>query len=317
MKKIINSLPSLVIVGLSCCVLLLSWTVSKTKHEKKWLQQLAADKEELLEFYARQVRYNNNLQGHYSTIQLNDSQNKPLLFSSFVHDAPKLFFRFTEQNCTACIEAEIPKLKALAKIIGKDKIVVLTSNEPGSKAIQFIKRNYQLEFPIFDVAQDQLKSLEIEGLNTPYLFVGDSNGLRNFFVPEKSLPELSDIYYSAVANAFLIRFANERPQDNLPTSKIKFERNVIDFKDIHYEHPVIGKYQFTNNGVHPLQLIKVVPDCNCMVSEWPRYLIQPGDSAEISIRYNANTVGKFEKTIKVFANIDTPIVLRAQGTVIQ
>jgi uncharacterized protein (TIGR02145 family) len=59
--------------------------------------------------------------------------------------------------------------------------------------------------------------------------------------------------------------------------------------------------------------------CSCTVPNWPKDFIQPGDTAEISIIYDAKKVGKFSRSVTISTNdtIKPVIILKIKGEVLQ
>ncbi|HLT74888.1 MAG TPA: DUF1573 domain-containing protein [Ohtaekwangia sp.] len=88
-----------------------------------------------------------------------------------------------------------------------------------------------------------------------------------------------------------------------PDASFKWESLVHDFGTIKRNVPVSHKFTFTNNGDAPLVISSVQASCGCTVADYSKDPIPPGAEGYVSATYNAATVGTFNKTVTVNANI--------------
>ena len=73
-----------------------------------------------------------------------------------------------------------------------------------------------------------------------------------------------------------------------------------DFGDIGQGKPVLFSFRLRNDGTEPLVIENVRPACGCTTPDWPREAIAAGDTATITVTYNARTKGYFYKLVKVY-----------------
>ncbi len=83
------------------------------------------------------------------------------------------------------------------------------------------------------------------------------------------------------------------------------ENTTHDFGKIKQGEPVTHEFKFTNTGKTPLVITNVKPSCGCTTPDWSREPIMPGGQGFIKATFNAGTVGAFNKTITVTANIES------------
>jgi uncharacterized protein (DUF58 family) len=84
---------------------------------------------------------------------------------------------------------------------------------------------------------------------------------------------------------------------------ILFEEEKHDFGTIKQGEIVEYTFKFTNNGSKPLVISNVRTTCGCTVPTWPKTPIQPGQSADITARFNsAGKMGKQNKVITIDSN---------------
>ncbi len=100
-------------------------------------------------------------------------------------------------------------------------------------------------------------------------------------------------------------------------AKIEFKTDVIDYGTIEKGADGVRTFEFTNTGDAPLIISKVSSTCGCTVPKKPKGPILPGDTGEISVKYDTNRVMPIRKTITVLSNAVTPTVaLKIKGNVV-
>ncbi len=100
-------------------------------------------------------------------------------------------------------------------------------------------------------------------------------------------------------------------------AKIEFKTDTIDYGTIEKGANGVRVFEFTNTGNAPLIISDVKSTCGCTVPKKPEGPIMPGQTGEISVKYDTNRVNPIRKTITVTSNADTPTVaLKIKGEVI-
>ena len=100
-------------------------------------------------------------------------------------------------------------------------------------------------------------------------------------------------------------------------AKIEFKSTTIDYGTIEKGSDGVRVFEFTNTGNAPLIISNVKSTCGCTVPKKPDGPIMPGETGEISVKYDTNRVNPIRKTITVTSNADTPTVaLKIKGEVI-
>ena len=99
-------------------------------------------------------------------------------------------------------------------------------------------------------------------------------------------------------------------------AKIQFDKMVHDFGKIAYEGNATVTFTFTNKGDLPLVIINCRATCGCTEPKWSVEPVKPGEKGEITVSYNTQITGPFNKPITVLTNADTSsVVLTIKGTV--
>lgn len=100
-------------------------------------------------------------------------------------------------------------------------------------------------------------------------------------------------------------------------AKIEFKTDTIDYGTVEKGADGIRVFEFTNTGNAPLIISDVKSTCGCTVPKKPEGPIMPGQTGEISVKYDTNRVNPIRKTITVISNADTPTVaLKIKGEVV-
>jgi hypothetical protein len=100
-------------------------------------------------------------------------------------------------------------------------------------------------------------------------------------------------------------------------AEIEFEEDVYDFGDVTPKGKVTHEFSFTNTSDNPLVITQATASCGCTVPSYPTKPIEPGESGEISVIYNAaSTPGDVTKTVTVVANTyPAKTILTLKGTI--
>jgi hypothetical protein len=91
-----------------------------------------------------------------------------------------------------------------------------------------------------------------------------------------------------------------------------------DFGKIKQGTPVTHEFKFTNNGKVPLVITNVQASCGCTTPDWSKDPIPPGGEGFIKATFNAASLGAFNKSVTVMANVETGYMqLSIKGEVAQ
>ena len=115
---------------------------------------------------------------------------------------------------------------------------------------------------------------------------------------------------------FFLSFNTKAQTTDDTTRVISFEKTVHDYGAIVQGSEGTCEFKFTNLGKTPLVLNNVTASCGCTVPSWTREPVEPGKQGVISVKYNTNLVGTFNKSVTVISNAkNSPVVLTIKGTV--
>lgn len=214
----------------------------------------------------------------------------------------KLVFRFTEENCNECIDAELRGLKELSVFVGDTNIVVLGSYAR-QRDFKIICQTYHIDFPVYNIASTFISS-PIENVNRPYLFVLDSSlNVSYLFVPNKEMPDLSTAFYQMVSKLWSIQHVLQNiDAKNMAPTNLDIDHHAHRFGVLQTGDDATAMFVITNTGDSPLLIQEVQATCGCTVPEWTRQPVPPGQTASIKLKYDTQIKGIFSKKAFIFSN---------------
>lgn len=97
---------------------------------------------------------------------------------------------------------------------------------------------------------------------------------------------------------------------------IKFDSTTVDFGKTKLNHPVTVSFTFTNISKKPVIIKSAQPSCGCTTPSWTKEPVLPGKKGIVKATYNADAVGKTNKTVFVnFGGIPQTMYLQLTGKV--
>lgn len=113
-----------------------------------------------------------------------------------------------------------------------------------------------------------------------------------------------------------IILGNKRVSSTNDIRNTSFQINTtqIDLGKFYYDNISQSEFVLINTGNNPLAIIDVSTSCGCTSVEYNKEPVKPGDEIKLLVKYKADELGHFSKSIKVFCNTkDSPISLKITG----
>ena len=111
-----------------------------------------------------------------------------------------------------------------------------------------------------------------------------------------------------------IGFSQEKKDNS--KAEIMFDKTIHNFGKIEYGKEVTYLFEFKNVGKAPLVIQKVETSCSCTVVDKPEKPILPKEVAYITVVYDADEEGKFQKSVKIYSNaVTSPYIVYIKGVV--
>jgi len=87
--------------------------------------------------------------------------------------------------------------------------------------------------------------------------------------------------------------------------------------EVEFQQPKKIVFGFANKGDQPLKITSVKASCGCLNVSFPEDSILAGERGEITVVYDANILGTFQKEVEVYTNAtEDPVYLGLQGVVV-
>lgn len=174
----------------------------------------------------------------------------------------------------------------------------------GKKDISISEIKYDTSFLKIKLNKSTLKPSELAKLTISY----DALARRNwgfvtdsvqFITTDDSLANKNISISAHLEEYFLPMDAESMAK----APKIKFEKTDQHVGTIKDGTSVSFNYKFTNEGQEDLLIRKIVPGCECLSFETPKYIITPGESSYIRVTMNAQgREGVQNKYVNVISN---------------
>ena len=130
----------------------------------------------------------------------------------------------------------------------------------------------------------------------------------------------------AIGNPILIPMVKELDLEKLTEmqgskpkamqTEVSLDKAELDFGTFPKNEVKEGKFQLTNTGKNLLVVYDVITSCGCTKAEYSKNPVRPGETLELTVRYEADEVGLFNKMLIIYSNaIGSPLKLRVKGQV--
>ncbi len=117
---------------------------------------------------------------------------------------------------------------------------------------------------------------------------------------------LSSVAFSQTAPATPASTATATPASDANKAEFKFSDETHDFGTVVEGTPTSYEFVFTNVGKEPLILTNAVGSCGCTTPKWSKEPIAPGKTGSVTVTYDSNRVGPFNKSVTLSSNAKTP-----------
>lgn len=172
--------------------------ISKTEFEKHIETDRVRNNNDLNREFLQFASSNKKIN---TSISLERENGKTIQLKDLLDSEYRLFFNFTDINCSSCIAQEVGNIKKFANSTGVKHIVLIAKYRLSRDLIVFKRRN-NLRMDIYNTKNQKL-GLKIEEYNLPFYFIANNEGeTKQVFIPEKERPNLSTKYYEAISGTF-------------------------------------------------------------------------------------------------------------------
>jgi hypothetical protein len=98
---------------------------------------------------------------------------------------------------------------------------------------------------------------------------------------------------------------------------MEFETLEIDYGKVKIKDRLDLVFKFANTDNKELIIEDVRSNCGCLVPDYPKEPIRPGEGNQIRVAYEATKIGPFKRTITVKTRGGETVILTVKGEVLE
>lgn len=169
----------------------------KLKNASTTIETLSLERALLLDNIMLHYTYNDK---KIPNLLLYTIDGDSLHLSELLNDDYKLLIRFSQLNCSSCIDDIFEGLRQVVNKFPSNKVILIGTYD-NQRVFQAFIKNYSLQYSIYYSrnSEDVLKEE-----NIPYCcLINNDRILKNLMIPMKEIPAYSRRYYEIVLNRFL------------------------------------------------------------------------------------------------------------------
>jgi hypothetical protein len=121
------------------------------------------------------------------------------------------------------------------------------------------------------------------------------------------------MFITILFNVLLAPFS----QKEITAKSLYFAQNTLQYGTIKKGSDPMRKFSFTNKGDKAIFILDAKGSCGCTVPTFPKQAIQQGETNYLTVNYDTQRVGKFQKTISVQISDGTTEILTINGEVVE
>lgn len=215
-------------------------------------------------------------------------------------------------GCTVC-NLQLPmwdKFMSNISTATKKNIPFLMFVYPTSiEELRFIQKRDKFNYPICIDSKDSLNKLNHFPLNMMFqtFLLNEENRVVAIGNPLEN-PQIEELY---------IKIISGRLDSNTKCSvrtQIEIDTMTIDWGNFHWTEEQEKELILRNIGKELLTLNNVITSCGCIHVDYSQQPILPDSVTSIRLKYKADNPEHFNKTIKIYCNVDgAPIQLKLIG----
>ena len=146
--------------------------------------------------------------------------------------------------------------------------------------------------------------------------LAESKALRTFLLDkENRIIAIGNPIENPNVKKFYLKLLSGKEQETSAVmTKVELSTQELDFGSFPKEEQRTGEILFKNVGEKPFMIYDVVTSCGCTKVNYPKTPTPPGGTLKFNITYDADKLGYFNKSLKVYGNMEgSPIKLVVKG----
>ncbi len=148
--------------------------------------------------YLFELKMNNySIESFSEVINLN---NDTIPLVQVLSAKPTLVFLFSKLTCAPCIKHELTNLKSKESMFGNN-ILIITDFDNHGDLVMFCKNN-EINYSMCILNNKDINSLLFSKPYLSYFILSNNIIMRDFFLVNKDLPELTNNYFETVSDKY-------------------------------------------------------------------------------------------------------------------
>ncbi len=148
--------------------------------------------------YLFELKMNNySIESFSEVINLN---NDTIPLVQVLSAKPTLVFLFSKLTCAQCIKHELTNLKSKESMFGNN-ILIITDFDNHGDLVMFCKNN-EINYSMCILNNKDINSLLFSKPYLSYFILSNNIIMRDFFLVNKDLPELTNNYFETVSDKY-------------------------------------------------------------------------------------------------------------------
>ena len=215
-------------------------------------------------------------------------------------------------GCTGC-KLQLPRWKELIaevdSLTGGSVPFLFYFHPKDLKELKYLTRREGFVYPVcFDGKDDfnRLNRFPNEMMFQTFL-LDKENKVVALGNPVLS-PKVKELYLKLITG-------NQEPKQTETITQVSVNQTEIDFDTFPKTEKQERSFVLTNTGNQLLVVHDVVTSCGCTKVEYSKQPVRPGETLELKVIYEAEDTGHFNKSIKVYCNVEnSPLRLKVRGS---
>ena len=215
-------------------------------------------------------------------------------------------------GCTGC-KLQLPRWKELIaevdSLTGGSVPFLFYFHPKDVKELRYLTRREGFVYPVcFDEKDDfnRLNRFPSEMMFQTFL-LDKENKVVALGNPVLS-PKVKELYLKLITG-------NQEPKQTETITQVFVNQTEIDFDTFPKTEKQERSFVLTNTGKQLLVVHDVVTSCGCTKVEYSKQPVRPGETLELKVIYEAEDTGHFNKSIKIYCNVEnSPLRLKVRGS---
>ena len=177
------------------------------------------------------------------------------------------------------------------------------------KELRYLTRRDNFTYPVCLDEQDELNRLnQFPSDMTFQTFLLDKENKVVAIGNPILNPKVKELYLKLIAG-------NQGTAKKETITQVYANQTELDFGSFPKEERQERSFVLTNTGKQLLVVHDVVTSCGCTKVEYSKQPVRPGETLELKVIYEAEDTGHFNKSIKVYCNVEnSPLRLKVRGS---